>query len=234
MRAIIKRELSAYFISPIGYGYLAVMYFLEGFYFFTDVLMNNSTDFSPLFTALLTVVMFLTPILTMRLMAEDRRLKTDQALLTAPITLAAIVCGKFIAAALINTAGVSITLVYALVLSAFARGAFPWAIIWGNYIALLLLGFAFIAIGQFISALTENQAIAAIGAFIVMLFLFLLDTFASLLPSLAPLINGVSFMKRYMPITSGILDIADLCYFISVCAVFLFLTTRVLEKRRWA
>jgi ABC-2 type transport system permease protein len=178
--------------------------------------------------------MILTPLLTMRLMSEDKRHKTDQVLLSAPVSLTAITLGKFLSAALVYTAGISVTLVFAVVFSAFVR--VQWALIWGNYIALLLMGCSFISIGQCISSLTENQAIAAIGGFAAMFAVFLLDAIPSIIPHplAQKIIEGVSFTKRYSPITMGILDLANLFFFISVCAVFLFLTTRVLEKRRWA
>jgi ABC-2 type transport system permease protein len=234
MKAIMGRELAAYFYSPIGYIYLGVMYFFGGFFLVTGVLMSNSSQLAPVFQVMLNIVMVLTPLLTMRLMSEDKRRRTDQALLTAPVSLTAIVAGKFFAAALVYTVSISITLVYGLVLSAIAR--INWAVIWGNYIALLLMGFSFIAIGQFISSLTENQTIAAIGGYAAMLGLFLLDVIPQLIP--VPLIsravNAISVIKRYTPITHGIFSLADIFFFISVSGVFLFLSTRVLEKRRWS
>jgi ABC-2 type transport system permease protein len=234
MKAIIKRELAAYFTSPIGYVYLGVVYLLSGFFLFSVVLINNSSVLTPVFQILMNIIMFLTPLLTMRLMSEDKRRRTDQALLTAPVSLAGIVGGKFLAAAAVYTGGISVTLVYAATLSFFAR--LNWAVIWGNYIGLLLLGFSFIAIGQFISSLTENQAIAAIGSLAVMLLLLFIDVVPQIIPNpkLAVLIGGLSLIKRYTPITNGILSLSNLFFFISVCAVFLFLTTRVLEKRRWS
>jgi ABC-2 type transport system permease protein len=234
MIAIIKRELGAYFSSPIGYVYLGVFYLLTGYFFFLGVLYSNSADISPVFQVMVTIVMFLTPILTMRLMSEDLRHRTDQALLTAPLTLGAIVMGKFLAAALVYTAGVSITLVYSIVVEVLAQ--VNWPLVWGSYIAILLLGFAFIAIGQFISSLTENQAISAIGCFAVVLFVVLMDALVEIVsqPLLRSILLGISFMNRYTPITNGILGIANLVFFISICGVFLFLTTRVLEKRRWS
>ncbi|MDR0759469.1 MAG: ABC transporter permease [Treponema sp.] len=234
MTAIMKRELAAYFYSPIGYIYLGVIYFLSGYFFLAEVLLINSSVLTPVFSALINIVMVLTPLLTMRLMSEDRRRRTDLALLTAPVTLAGIVLGKFFAAAIVYCAGVSITLVFALALNAFAR--INWAVIWGNYIGLLLLGFSFISIGQFISSLTENQTIAAIGGYAAMLGLFLLEAipFVAPIPALVSVINGVSVIRRYTPITHGILGLGNLFYFVSVSGVFLFLTTRVLEKRRWS
>ncbi|MDR0554139.1 MAG: ABC transporter permease subunit [Treponema sp.] len=234
MKAIIKRELAAYFSAPIGFIYLGVMYFFAGFFFFSGVLLNNSTDMSPVFSSMVTLIMIMTPLLTMRLMSEDKRHKTDQTLLTVPVTLMAIVAGKFCAAALVYTAGILVTLAFAVVVNAFVT--VEWAVIVGNFIALLLLGCAFISIGQFVSSLTENQAIAAIGGFAAMFIVFLLDAVPSIVQNslVTTVINGISFTKRYTPITHGILDMADLFFFVSVCAIFLFLTTRVLEKRRWS
>jgi ABC-2 type transport system permease protein len=234
MQAIIKRELSAYFTSPIGYVYLAVVWFFSGFFFFTGSLMSDRSSLSSVFSGLLTIVTILTPLLTMRLMTEDKRHRTDQALLTAPISLAAIVAGKFLAAAIIFTMGISITLVYAVTLSFMAR--MSWAMIWGNYIALLLLGFSFLSIGQFISSLTENQAIAAIGGFTAMMGVFVLDVLPQIIGNqrIAAAVRALSFINRYEPISSGIMALSSLFYFISVCGIFLFLTARVLEKRRWS
>ncbi|MDR1970978.1 MAG: hypothetical protein LBQ46_03560 [Treponema sp.] len=234
MIAVLKRELGAYFSSPIGYVYLGVFYLLTGYFFFAGVLFSNRSDMSPVFQVMMNIVMFLTPVLTMRLMSEDLRHRTDQALLTAPISLGAIAGGKFLAAAVVYTAGVSMTMVYSIVVEALAQ--VNWAIVLGSYIGILLLGFAFIAIGQFISALTENQAIAAIGCFTAVLVIFLMDALIDIVPNplLRTLLQGISFMRRYTPITNGILSISSLVFFISVCGIFLFLTTRVLEKRRWS
>jgi ABC-2 type transport system permease protein len=234
MIAIIKRELGSYFSSPIGFVYLGVFYLLTGYFFFAGVLYSNSSDMSAVFPVMINIVMFLTPILTMRLMSEDLRHRTDQALLTAPLSLGAIVVGKFLAAAVVYTAGVSITLIYSIVVEVLSQ--VNWPLVWGSYIAILLLGFAFIAIGQFISSLTENQAISAIGCFAVVLFVILMDALVDIvpIPLLRTILQGISFMNRYTPITNGILGIANLVFFISVCGIFLFLTTRVLEKRRWS
>jgi len=234
MGAVIKRELSAYFSSPVGFVYLGVVYFLSGIFLMTGAIGSGSADLRPVFSSLLTVIMFLTPVLTMRLMSEDRRRRTDQLLLTSPAALGAIVFGKFLAACLVYIAAVSVTLIYAAVLSFFA--SIDWAVIFGNYIALLLAGFAFISIGQFISSLTESQAIAAIGTFAAILGILFLEVLPLIIPNplLSAVIKELSFTMRFTPITSGILSISNLFFFISICAVFLFLTTRVLEKRRWS
>jgi len=233
MFAVLKRELSAYFSSPIGYIYLAVFYVFSGYFFF-GVLYSNTTSLSNVFNGMFTIIMLLIPILTMRLMSEDLKNKTDQALLTAPINLLSLVLGKFLSALMVYCLGVAITLVYAIVIAAFAPP--DWTVVFGNVLGMLLLGAALIAIGMFISALTENQVIAAVGGFAVGFSLILVNSLASLITIdwLKKFVSGLSFMERYDEFTNGILDISNIFFFVSVCAVFVFFTVRVIEKRRWS
>ena len=233
MFAILKRELSAYFASPIGYIYLAVFYVFSGYFFF-GVLYSNTTSLSNVFNGMFTIIMLLIPILTMRLLSEDRKNKTDQALLTAPINLISLVMGKFLSALIVYALGVAITLVYAIIIATFARP--DWMVICGNIVGMLLLGAALIAIGMFISALTENQVIAAVGGFAAGFSLILVDSLSTLVTIdwLSIFISGLSLMVRYDEFTRGILDISNVLFLVSVCAVFIFFTVRVFEKRRWS
>ncbi len=233
MFAVLKRELSAYFSSPIGYIYLAVFYVFSGYFFF-GVLYSNTTSLSNVFNGMFTIIMLLIPILTMRLMSEDLKNKTDQALLTAPISLVSLVLGKFLAALIVYCLGVAITLVYGVVIAAFAPP--DWTVVFGNVLGMLLLGAALIAVGMFISALTENQVIAAVGGFAVGFSLILVNSLSALISIewLKKFVSGLSFMERYDEFTNGILDISNIFFFVSVCAVFVFFTVRVIEKRRWS
>ena len=133
--------------------------------------------------------------------------------------------GKFLAALLVYVIAISITLAYALVLSVFV--SLNWAVIISSYFGILLLGAALIAVGMFISSLTESQLVAAIVTIVV--------DVASLMPttSLQNLIMGLSMADHYGNFTMGILDFADAFFFLSIIALFIFLTSRVLEKRRW-
>ncbi len=234
MSAIMRRELSAYFTSPIGYIFLSVFYIFAGFFFFTGTLASSSTDMTGVFSGLSTITMFLIPILTMRLMSEDKKQKTDQALLTAPVNLFSLVLGKFLAALIVFAFGLVITVVFAATVSFFA--APDWAVVFGNFVGSLFYGSALISIGLFISSLTENQMIAAVGSFAVMIALNLIDAVATLMPNqfLQDMVLGISFYQRYTDFTTGIFNFSNIIFFLSVCAVFLFLTTRVLEKRRWS
>ena len=149
MTAIFKREINAYFDTPLGYVFLAVYYLFAGYFFYNYNLYANSTDMRALFEILFTVTLFLVPILTMRLMSEDRRNKTDQLLMMAPIGTLAIVMGKLLAAAVVYLAAMLITIVEAFVLSVFA--AVEWSVVIGHFIGLFLLGLALISVGMLIS-----------------------------------------------------------------------------------
>ena len=234
MFAIFKRELKAYFTSPLGYVFLAIFYAFSGLFFYIFSLSVGSTDISSVFLMMFIVLMVFVPLLTMRLLSEDKKQKTDQLILTAPVSLLSIVMGKFLAAYAIFAIGVAVMPVYGFVMSTFATVS--WLPIWGNTVGLLLLGGIFFSIGLFISSLTENQMIAAIGGFFINLMILLMNTLKSALPNgfLQDVLSSISVYSRYSEITNGIFSLSSLIFFVSVIFIFLFLTVRVLEKRRWA
>ena len=234
MFAIFKRELKAYFTSPLGYVFLAIFYAFSGLFFYIFSLSVGSTDISSVFLMMFIVLMVFVPLLTMRLLSEDKKQKTDQLILTAPVSLLSIVMGKFLAAYAIFAIGVAVMPVYGFVMSTFATVS--WLPIWGNTVGLLLLGCIFVSIGLFISSLTEKQMIAAIGGFFINLMILLMNTLKSALPNgfLQDVLSSISVYSRYSEITSGIFSLSSLIFFVSVIFIFLFLTVRVLEKRRWA
>ncbi|MCJ7548638.1 MAG: ABC transporter permease subunit [Anaerolineae bacterium] len=233
MPAILKREFRTYFQSPLGYVFFSAMFFFSGYYFFTFNLYGNTTNMSRLFELLFPVVLFLVPVLTMRLMSEDKRSGTDQLLLTAPISRMGIVLGKYFAAASVFLIAISATLMLAAVMSLFATP--DWPVILGNFVGLLLLGITLIAICMFLSALTESQFIAAVLSFVVSLFVMLVDALALVVDStfLQALFRNLSFNDRYASFTLGILDLPNVVFFLSISALFVFLTVAVLDKERW-
>lgn len=234
MTAVLKRELSAYFKAPIGYVFIAASFLFSGFFFWMFSLSVGSTDVSGVFQGMFYVYMIFVPILTMRLMAEDNRQKTDQLLLTAPVSLFGLVMGKFLSAYIIFLMGDVIMLIYGVVMSFYA--SVNWAMILGNFVALALAGGIFVAAGLFISSLTESQMIAAIGSFALNLTLMLITTLSSVVPwqFLSDIIMSLSVFDRYYEFTTGIFSLSNTFFFLSVIVIFLFLTVRVLEKRRWA
>lgn len=234
MFSIFKREFRAYFTSPLGYVFLAIFYAFSGLFFYIFSLSIGSTDISGVFLMMFIILMIFVPLLTMRLLSEDKKQKTDQLILTAPVSLLSVVMGKFLAAYTIFVIGVAVMPVYGFVMSTFTT--ISWLPIWGNTVGLLLIGGIFVSVGLFVSSLTENQMIAAIGSFFINLMILLMDTLKSALPSgiFKDVLASVSVYSRYSEITNGIFSLSSLIFFISVIFIFLFLTVRVLEKRRWA
>ncbi len=234
MFAVLKRELSAYFKSPIGYVFIAATFLFSGFFFWGFSLSQGSTDVAGVFQGMFYVYIIFVPLLTMRLLAEDNKQKTDQLLLTAPVSLFGLVFGKFLSAYIIFLLGDLIMLIYGVVMSFYA--AVNWALILGNFVALALAGGVLVSVGLFVSSLTESQMIAAIGSFGANLALMLITTIASVFPwqIVKDIVSSLAIFDRYYEFTTGIFSFSNAFFFLSVMVIFLFLTVRVLEKRRWA
>jgi len=233
MGAIFKREFKGFFTTPLGYVILIIFNLFSGIYFWFGTLYSGSVDMSYVFSGFTTVVLSAMPILTMRLFSEERRQKTDQALFTAPVSLTGIVLSKFFAAFLLYIIGISVTIVYSFVLAFMTAPA--WGYIFGNYLGLILMGAALLSVGLLISSLTENQLVAAIISYATMFFLLMMDTIAGIFPIqfISTLFYELSFQTRYDAFVAGIIAPDNVMFFLSITVMCLFLTTRVLEKRRW-
>ncbi|MEG1426087.1 MAG: ABC transporter permease subunit [Oscillospiraceae bacterium] len=233
MGAIFKRELKSYFSSPVGYVCVAALACLYGLFYYQVMLSGSSSFIAQVYSSLFMFGMMIIPIITMRSMSEDRKNKTDQALLTAPIGVTAIVIGKFLAAFGVYFIASTLGLLPAVVMSTFSTP--PWGIIFGNYIATLLYGSAMISIGVFISSLTVSQVIAAIGTFVVSVLLMFMENVAAAASGniFGKIVGWISFTTRYNTFTQGIFSVSSAVFFLSVTAVFVFLTARRLESRRW-
>ena len=234
MTAVLKREFSAYFKSPVGYVFIAVSFLFSGFFFWLFSLSIGSTDISDVFVGMFYVFMVFVPVLTMRLLADENKQKTDQLLLTAPVGLMSLVFGKFLAAYLIFLMSDIIMLTHGVVLSFVAT--VNWALILGNFVALALIGGVFVSAGLFVSSLTESQMVAAVGSIAVNLALALINVIASVIPVqfISDVLASVSVFDRYYEFTTGIFSLGNVIFFLSVIVIFMFLTVRILEKRRWA
>ncbi len=233
MSAIFKREFKAYFSSPLGYVVLTALTLFSGI-FFRYMYSYGVADISYVFSNMFTIIMFAVPILTMRLMSEERKQKTDQALLTAPVSLWGIVNGKFLAALSIYALGFAPTLIYEIILS--TKLSLNWLLYVSNLLGVLLYGAALIAVGLFISSLTESQVVSAVLGIVVSMVIALMDSFATMLDSdlITTLVGYISFAGRYETFATGILDFSNLIFFLSVTFFFNFLTVRSLDKKRWA
>ena len=233
MLSIYKRELASYFTTPIGYIFCAVFLALSGAVFSYTTLFSMKADVTTYFTYMLVMLLVLIPLLTMKLFSEERKQKTEQLLLTAPVSLYGMVAGKFLAAytlfagcTLLSFCSFFLLYLYADVKS---------AVLFGNLLAILLLGMAFVAIGLFVSALTENQLAAAVGTVAILLALMLISLLNSIIPVywIRFVLSSISVFARYQNFTQGVFDIAAILYYLTMTAVFLFLTVRVFDKRRW-
>lgn len=235
MGAIYRREMGAFFTSGLGYVFLTVFYAFSGYFFYTDVLNSKITDTSPMFVSMFIIFIFLIPVLTMRLLSEEKKNKTDQGLLTAPISLWELVLGKFLAAFTLFVIAESIIFVYAIILK--YLGDVVWQTLIGNYVAMLFLGAAFISIGLFVSSLTENQMTAAVVSFVVMLILYVYDDmFLGRISNdkVLDVLSALSFRSRYVEFTTGVFSAGSILFFISTAFLFNFFTIKVLEKKRWS
>ncbi len=233
MGAIYRREMGAFFTSGLAYVFLSVFFLVSGFFFYVGSISSATTSTSAMFSSMFLVVIILIPILTMRLMSEEKKNKTDQGLLTAPVSLWSIVLGKYFAALTLYIIAESIVFIYALILSYY--GTVVWSTLLGNYIAMLFLGAAFIAVGVFISSMTENQMASAVASFLALMLLYFIDSIGSLIPVdfISDIFTSLSFYTRYMEFTMGIFNLSSVVFYLSAAFIFNFLTVRVFEKRRW-
>ena len=227
MFAIYKRELRAYFTTAVGYVFLAVIVALSAVAFSLTTILQATNDVTTYFTVLL-------PVLTMKLFSEERKMRTEQLLLTAPVSIAKIVAAKFFAAfTVFFGANLLCSLAY---ITLFIYSEPEGGIILGNIIAITLVGASFIAVGIFVSSLTENQLAAAIGTFGILLAMLGVGLLSAVIPwyPVRYVLGWFSILTRYSNFTSGFFDFAALFYYASVCFIFLFLTCRVLERRRYS
>ena len=233
MRAVLKREIRSYFTSPIGYVCIAVLLALFGYWYYIVMLSGSSANITYVYSYMFSYCMMVIPILTMRTISDDQKNKTDQALLTAPVSVMGIVIGKFLAAFFVYFIALTGTLIPCVGISFF--GAPNWSEILGNYVGSLLYGGAMISIGVFISSLTVSQIIAAIGTFAVSILLVIIGQISSSFSGtwIADVVKWISFESRYSPFTQGQFNLSSVVYFISVMAIFVFFTTRKIESRRY-
>jgi ABC-2 type transport system permease protein len=287
MLAVFKRELRSYFNTPIGYIFMAAFLFFGGLFFALINLFGKNPDFSATLGNITFIFLLTVPILTMRLLSEERNKKTDQLLLTSPLSLSGIVLGKYFAAVFVFLISLLITALYPFIISIYGILA-GWEIL-GSYIGFFLMGAAFISVGLFISALTENQLIAAILTFVVLLLNYLIDALMQIVPTstlsgiifialvvlglaifiylstrnayigilwvllggaataligilnaslyqglIVKVLTWLSLLDRYNEFSMGILSLSPIVYYLTFSAIFVFLTVRTQEKRRWS
>lgn len=234
MLAIWKREVQSYFYQPIAYVLISLSFLVLSIYYTFGTIAGRYAEMNNLLSNIIFILTFLIPILTMRILTEDRKNGTEVMLVTSPVEIADIVIGKYLASLTVFLVMYALTFVYPIIIIALG-GKMEIPMLVGGYLAFLLIGMSFIAVGVFASSLTENQIVAAIIGFVILLVINLIDPIASYVGGfLAEVLGIFSLLSRYNDLNSGILDITSIIYYLSFTAVFLFLTTRVIDKRRWS
>ena len=287
MLAIYTREIKKYFLSPIGYIFIGFFLLVAGIFFSIEILFPQRPNFINVLSNLLFIFLLLIPILTMRLLSEDRNKKVDQLLLTCPLKLTDIVVGKFLAAVTVFFMSLIIMWTYPLIMAGYGHVNIVGTLV--AFIGFLLIGCSFISIGLFISSITENQIIAAAATFGILMVLWLVDYIAIVLPTSAiagivfisclslsfsllvysstknkfasittliillsaiivtsfinmdfysgiiyRLLSQLSLLKRLDGFMMGVISIGPVIHYLSFICIFIYMTLRSLEKRRWS
>jgi ABC-2 type transport system permease protein len=250
--AVYRKEMGHYFVSPVAYVVVAVFLIVAGFFFrlYTGLAiqqsiemamegMGSNTDvpgevLSAFFGLLSTLILFLAPMLTMGVYAEERRRGTMELLMTSPITEIQIVLGKFFATLTLFAIMLFPTALYVSYLCFHSEPRTPWMLILAGYLGAMLLGASLLAIGSFISSLTESQLIAVVLSFGAILILWVLDFAVRGSDSVAgQIFQYISVIHHYDDFTHGVIDTSSVIYYVSVPILFLFFTVRSIDSIRW-
>lgn len=229
---IMLRELSSYFLSPIAYVIMAVFTALYGV-FFTGVFVTYGVanlQFS--LSNVLLVFLFMAPLMTMRTLAEERKMGIEELYMTSPITTTEYILGKYLALALSYLVMLSLLLFHFLIVVFFAKP--DLGPILSSMTGLFLAGLTFLAIGLFTSSLSDNQIIAGLTGFGILLSYWLLGWVAnSMGGKFGEILGNLSLLKYYQDFNKGVIDTKSIVFYLSNMSVFLFLTIRHMEARRW-
>jgi len=250
---VVKRELQSYFFSPIAYVVIVMFLVLSGYFFQLGLAVYHELSFRlissnyrlpldeltlfekvmrPWFQNLTVILLLFVPMVTMRLFSEEKKSGTIELLLTYPIRDFEVVMGKYIAAVMVLVTMLVCTTPYLLILSQFKVP--PMATVLTGYLGIFLLGAAFIAIGIFVSSLTENQIVAAVSTFAGLLLFWIIGwTVGESLSTMEKVVQYASLLEHFDGFAKGIIDTKDVVYYASIIFFFLFLTLRTLETKKW-
>jgi ABC-2 type transport system permease protein len=248
---IFKKEMRLYFTSPVAWVVFTIFLVIAGYFFYSifafftlasmQSAMNpamardlNVTDsvMRPLFSNISVILLLLMPVVTMRLFAEERRSGTIELLLTYPVRDGAVLAGKYLSALALYAIMIALTLVYPAIVVYFAR--LEWGPVLTGYLGLLLMGATFIAVGVFASSVTENQIVAAITTFGVLLIFWVLGWSADYAGgAVGRVLQFLSILEHNESFAKGVVETKDVLYYVNFIALALFLTLRSLEARRW-
>ena len=236
MLAVFKKEMRAYFTTPIGYVFLAVFIAVGAVIFarFTYMAGEGEARINDYFSWMVVAYVLLIPILTMKIFSDELKGKTDQLLLTSPVSITGIVVAKYFAALCMYLLAVAVSSVNYIFLAVNGY-KLQFGIAAEMFIFMILIGLACIAVGIFISALTESQLVAALISMVTLSLMLFTGAFNNMIPFawLRTLLDYVSISSRYKQLADGLFDFTSVLYYISLAGVFVLLTIRVFEKKRW-
>lgn len=229
---IFEREINAYFLSPIAYVIIAVFMVFSGYFFsiMLGITQETTLRYSLAYTQF--ILSILTPVITMRLLAEENKTGTVEPLMTAPITDFAVVLGKFLAAWALYNIMIAPTAFYIIFLA--WVGSPDYGAIIASYIGLVLMGGLFVSVGMLVSAVTKNQIVAAVTGIVALLILLVIGLASAESEGwLYSTLRYIGTYDHWETFTKGILDTRDIVYYFSFSALLLFIVVRIVESRRW-
>ncbi|NLM17611.1 MAG: ABC transporter permease subunit [Candidatus Riflebacteria bacterium] len=233
LKSVVLKELEAYFFSPVAYVVFAIFLSITGYFFYVIVSMNKFAMMLPIFDNMAALLMFALPLLTMKLINEERNNGTFELLLTTPLSPATIILGKFIACMVVVTVLLALTLHYPCLLKTYAP-ELDMGPIWSGYFGLWLLSAAFTAVGIFASSVTGTQVTAAILSFAILLFFQLISLASHFMDTyLGEVISSMSLLQNFFLFTRGILATGNIIYFVTFTFIWLFISVRILESEAW-
>ena len=231
---IYKKELRSFFTSPMAYIFLVVFALVNGYFFTNTFFLYNQSDMRSLFGIIPLVYLFFIPAVSMGLISQEKSLGTIEIISTLPIRERDIVIGKYLAGFTLILLALSTTIIHYITLYQVGTTIDHGAIFTG-YLGLALLGGVYTAVGIFASSITENQVIAFIVGIAIVLTFFLMDKLLVFVRSgLAGIVQYMSTEFHLSNISRGVIDTRNLIYFGSIIGFFLFMTTRILESRKWS
>lgn len=228
------KELKSYFVSPIAYIVIAFWLLATGLFFYLILISARTASLQDLFGTVTVLLLLIGPALTMRLLSEEQRTGSLELLMTAPIRDWEVVLGKFLAAVALFVAMMALTLIYPIMLQLFG-GAPDWGPIFSGYLGLLFFASSFLAIGLFASALSDNQMLAAVIAFVLLLVLWMIGQLGTGIGGdLATWLQALSVTDHFNNnFPRGVIDFTDVLFFLLIIGVSLWTTVQIMEAKRW-
>ena len=235
--AVCSKELYTYFVSPIAYFVCFVFIAISGFLFSIMLITASGQGgtgafvIEKLFSSMAIILLFFTPVLTMKLFAEERKSGTIELLLTSPITDGQVVLGKFLASFTLVLIMLSLTLLFPLLTQRF--GYLDTGLLLSGYLGILLISSSFLALGLLMSSMCKNQLVAALTSFGILLTLWVIGSLSTRGGSIAEFLSSLSFPAHYHDFVRGVIPLKDVVYYVSFTCVCLFATFKSIESSKW-